>query len=274
MQHLQQQLQHLKAERDRLQLHLQIAQQQQRLQSSLSAGGSSNFAMQPAAALEHEVGPGSQSAATLSGTAASAALQAALGSFASTTSAAAGPHSSAAAVGGGSRHTSDQGAEPVLPTSMAPAAAPQPAKGDDLHVKLLPVHDSVRSSMQVQQVASPLTPTAAAGSATAAGMGLLSFNGIRRNTSMSTSGGGDISAAGAGGVGVAGGGTAAAQPAVSMGDQEALCVVQQLKTALPQASPVQTQLASLMAAIQAGVQERQALTAQGQVLLDMLVGGQ
>jgi hypothetical protein len=162
---------------------------------------------------------------------------------------------------------------------IAPAAEPRQTQGDDLHVKLMLVHDGVRSSMQVQQVASPLTPTAAAGSATAAGTGLLSFSGLRRNTSMSTSGGGSAAAAGAAeggtaGGSTAGGSTAAAQPAVSMAEHEALSVVQQLKTALPQASPVQAQLASLMAAIQAGVQERQALAAQGQVLLDMLVGGQ
>lgn len=51
-----------------------------------------------------------------------------------------------------------------------------------------------------------------------------------------------------------------------------MAAVQQLKTSLPDAPPVQGQLASLMSAIQAGVQERQVVAAQGRVLLDMLVG--
>jgi len=62
-------------------------------------------------------------------------------------------------------------------------------------------------------------------------------------------------------------------PVVSAAEQAAMCAFAQLQMALPDPMPVQGQLASLMDAIQAGMQERQALTAQGQVLLDMLVGG-
>jgi hypothetical protein len=55
----------------------------------------------------------------------------------------------------------------------------------------------------------------------------------------------------------------------------ALALAQQVAKALPgQAdSSLQGQMASLMSAIAAGVEERKALAAQGQVLLEMVTGG-
>jgi hypothetical protein len=50
-----------------------------------------------------------------------------------------------------------------------------------------------------------------------------------------------------------------------------MAVVARLSAALPATAPVQSQLTALMSAIQAGVDERRALAAQGQLLLGLLV---
>lgn len=58
----------------------------------------------------------------------------------------------------------------------------------------------------------------------------------------------------------------------SSSDQRALSAVAQLSAALPaEASPVHAQLAALLSTIKAGVEERQALSKQGNVLLDLLL---
>lgn len=204
---LQQQVQQLKAERDRAQLHLQIAQQQQRLHASLSAGaannsgGSSSSTLPPGAGAEQFLGSSSLSAAALAGTRGSPALEAAFGSM-------------GAAVGA-----------PVPDT----VAAVQLACGQPGSVP----------SMQLQHQAAGLSPAAPAV---------------------------------AGGAGAARVVASSPARAASAAEQGVMAAVQQLKTSLPDAPPVQGQLASLMSAIQAGVQERQVLAAQGRVLLDMLVG--
>lgn len=65
---------------------------------------------------------------------------------------------------------------------------------------------------------------------------------------------------------------AAAPQTTGAPDRDALAVVEELSSSLgPGASPVQGQLAALMAAIQAGMRERQQLAAQGQLLLQMVV---
>lgn len=271
---LLQQLQQLKAERDRLQLHLDIAQQQQRLQASLSSGGSSSRSLAAAAPASgsgsgyhtvHYTLPGSSSqfgtatSAALAGVSGSAAVQTALGNFGLS---AAGPQEPAASV--------------PLPMPAAAAAVRQQSGGGA--AQLMPA--SLLQSQQGVMLAHASAPTAAAGS----------MGGAPTAAAVFSSGGSfPMHSASQGGVALSMGEQAAmpahtaaangdrasftAQAAASDADQEALYVVQQLKMALPDASPAHGQLASLMSAIQAGVQERQALAAQGKVLLDMLVGG-
>lgn len=53
---------------------------------------------------------------------------------------------------------------------------------------------------------------------------------------------------------------------------DAMLIAQQVAKALPSESPEQQQLANLMSAIAQGVQERKALTEQGQILLKMVMG--
>jgi hypothetical protein len=198
---LQQQVQQLKAERDRAQLHLQIAQQQQRLHASLGAGAANNSSggtLPAGAGAEQFMGSSFLSSAALAGTGGSPAWEAAFGGMGAVTAGVPVPD---------------------------PAVRGQPGS--------VP-------SMQLQQQTAELSPAVAAAVTAAAG-----------------------------GAGAA---RAAAAPAVSAAEREALTAVQQLRTSLPDAPPVQGQLASLMSAIQAGVQERQVLAAQGRVLLDMLVG--
>jgi hypothetical protein len=61
----------------------------------------------------------------------------------------------------------------------------------------------------------------------------------------------------------------------SSSSHAALALAQQVAQALPghPDSSLQGQMASLMSAIAAGVEERKALAAQGQVLLEMVTGG-
>lgn len=195
---LQQQVQQLKAERDRAQLHLQIAQQQQRLHASLSAGAANNSGGSKSSAL----GSSFLSAAALAGTGGSPAWEAVFGSMGA----------------------------PVGAPVPDRAAAVQVATGQPGSVP----------SMQLQHQAAGLSP---AGPAVVGGAGA-----ARAVVASSPA------------------------PAASAAEQEVMAAVQQLKTSLPDAPPVQGQLASLMSAIQAGVQERQVVAAQGRVLLDMLVG--
>jgi hypothetical protein len=210
-------------------LHLQLSEQQQRLQASLSASGSYTL---PGAGQEQYSAAGYQSTAVLAGTGASAAWEAAVGSASS----------AATAVGAAG---SAGGAQEYIPRdSSGGAAAP----------------NGSQFSLQGQQQDALLASQSAAASAE---MSVVGGGVVGRKLSTSLSGSGSGSGAAS---------CAAVQP-VSAAEQEALCVVQQLRTSLPDASPVQGQLASLMGAIQAGVQERQALAAQGKVLLDMLVGG-
>lgn len=209
---LQQQVQQLKAERDRAQLHLQIAQQQQRLHASMSAGAANNSGggsstLPLGAGAEQFSGSSFLSAAALAGTGGSSAWEAAFGSM-------------GAAAGAPAPDTA----------SAVQLACGQPG--------------SAVTSMQLQHQAAGLSPAAALAAA----------------------------ALGAGAACAVASSPAQPAAAVSAAEQEAMAAVQQLKTSLPDALPVQGQLASLMSAIQAGVQERQVLAAQGRVLLDMLVG--
>lgn len=226
---LQKQVQQVKAERDRSQLHLQISQQQQRLQASLSAGASSSYNLPSGP--EQYSGSDQQPPAALAGVGSSAAWGAALGG------------SGAAALAGTG---STAGAQEYMPKPLSDGAAA---------ANILQGQVGSQSSMQAQHLSGPLTGSVArAGSA-----GLASGEGTRRSSaSVSRSGSGSAQPAGA-------------QAAISAAEQEAICVVQQLRASLPDAAPAQGQLAALMNAIQAGVQERQALAAQGKVLLDMLV---
>jgi hypothetical protein len=61
----------------------------------------------------------------------------------------------------------------------------------------------------------------------------------------------------------------------SSSSHAALALAQQVAQALPghPDSSLQGQMSSLMSAIAAGVEERKALAAQGQVLLEMVTGG-
>lgn len=222
---LQKQVQRLTADRDRMQLHLQVSQQQQRLQASLGASGSYTL---PGAGQEQYSAAGYQATAVLAGTGTSAAWEAAVGSASSAGAAVAG---------------SAGDAQEYIPRVSSGGAA---AAADS----------SAQFILQGQQQDVPFASQSAVASA----------------ETSSGGGGGSVVGRKLSGSGSGAGSRTAVQP-VSAAEQEALCVVQQLRTSLPDASPVQGQLASLMSAIQAGVQERQALAAQGKVLLDMLVGG-
>jgi hypothetical protein len=216
-----------------MQLHLQVSQQQQQQQRLQASLSTSGSYTLPGAGQEQYSAAGYQATAVLAGTGASNAWGAPVDSASSVATAA-----GAAGTAGGEQDCFPR-------ESSGKAAAP----------------DGSQFSLQRQQQDAPFASQSKAASAAAAEVpsGDGGVVGRKLWTSLLGSGSGAAS-------------RVAVQP-VSAAEQDALCVVQQLRTSLPDASPVQGQLASLMNAIQAGVQERQALAAQGKVLLDMLVGG-
>jgi hypothetical protein len=167
----------------------------------------------------------------------------------------------------------------LLPMPAAAAGRQQSAAGA---VQLVPA--SLLQSQQGMLLAHAPTPAAAAGSSGGPLPAAAGFSSGVSFPTHSASQGGLVQGVGEQAAAIPAhttaaaanghhGGSFMAQAAAVDADQEALYVVQQLKMALPDASPAHGQLALLMSAIQAGVQERQALAAQGKVLLDMLVGG-